>query len=267
MHAVADALHLAGDGLFAAPKQPDDPADRGDDADDREQQDDCADPSGGVQQMDEPFHMRSLSQPAEANLLAPKPMWRMSNALKITQNDALIVVDVQNDFLPGGALAVAEGNRVLDPLNELIPRFWHVYATRDWHPRDHKGFVANGGPWPFHCLQGTLGAEISPKLDHDHIGTVISKGIDPETEGYSAFDGTDLEARLKAEGIKRVFVAGLATDYCVKATALEARKKRFNVVIVTDAIAAVKLKPEHENAALNAMRAAGCTLAESTAIK
>lgn len=187
----------------------------------------------------------------------------MNNALTITENDALIVVDVQNDFLPGGALAVAEGNRVLEPLNALIPRFWHVYATRDWHPRNHKGFTQNGGPWPFHCLQGTIGAEISPKLDHDHIGTVISKGVDPNTEGYSAFDGTDLEERLKAEGVKRVFVGGLATDYCVKATALEARKRRFPVIVVTDAIAAVKIKPEHETDAINAMRAAGCVLAES----
>jgi nicotinamidase/pyrazinamidase len=191
----------------------------------------------------------------------------MSEKVTVADSDALIVVDVQNDFLPGGALAVAEGNRVIEPINDLIPRFTHVYATRDWHPRNHKGFSANGGPWPFHCLQGTIGAEISPKLDHDHIGTVVSKGTDPDTEGYSAFDGTNLDQLLRDEGVKRVFVAGLATDYCVKATALEARKRRFPVVVITDAIAAVKVKAGDETAALNAMRAAGCMLVATKAIK
>jgi len=188
----------------------------------------------------------------------------MSKPLSITPHDALIVVDVQNDFLPGGALAVAEGNRVLGPLNELMPRFSHVYATRDWHPRNHKSFAAHGGPWPFHCVQGTRGAELSSRLDQGRIGAVISKGTEPETEGYSAFDGTDLAARLKKEGVTRVFVGGLATDYCVKATALDARKRRFPVVVVTDAIAAVKVKPEDEPAALDAMRTAGCTLVDSS---
>jgi nicotinamidase/pyrazinamidase len=191
----------------------------------------------------------------------------MEKGLTIMENDALIVVDVQNDFLPGGALAVTEGHRVIGPLNELMPRFSHVYATRDWHPRNHKSFSAHGGPWPHHCVQGSLGAEISPKLDHGHIHAVISKGTDTETEGYSAFDGTDLEQRLRAEGIERLFVAGLATDYCVKATVLDARKRRFPVVVVTDAVAAVKVKPEDEMAAINAMRAAGCTLAHSGEIR
>jgi len=204
---------------------------------------------------------------ADPILVAPNAFYPMSKPLSITKNDALIVVDVQNDFLPGGALAVAEGDRVHGPLNELMPRFSHVYATRDWHPRNHKSFAANGGPWPFHCVQGTGGAELSPKLNQRHVGTVISKGTDPETEGYSAFDGTELEARLKKAGVTRVFVAGLATDYCVKATALDARKRHLPVVVVTDAIAAVKVKPEDESAALRAMRTAGCTLVESSGIR
>src|ERR1700680_4817655 len=142
--------------------------------------------------------------------------------LILSDRDALIVVDVQNDFLPGGALPVAEGGRVHAPLNALMPMFSRRYATRDWHPRNHRGFIAHGGRWPFHCVQGTIGAELSPRLLTQYIDEVVPKGIDPDTEGYSAFDGTDLEARLREAEVKRVFVAGLATDYCVKATALEA---------------------------------------------
>ena len=190
----------------------------------------------------------------------------MSKTLEITANDALIVVDVQNDFLPGGALAVAEGHRVLDPINKLMPRFRSVYATRDWHPHNHQSFAAHGGPWPYHCVQGSPGAELSPKLAHQHIKKIVSKGTDPETEGYSAFDGTDLEQHLRSAGVKRVFVGGLATDYCIKATALDARARHFPVVVVTDAIAAVKVKPEDEAAALETMRAAGCVLAHSDEI-
>ena len=186
--------------------------------------------------------------------------------IEITPSDALIVVDPQNDFLPGGALPVAEGNRIFGPINTIAPRFRRVFATRDWHPKDHKYFSAEGGPWPYHCLQNTAGAEFSPKLDVSHINAVISKGTNRDTDGYSGFAETDLDQRLRAEGVKRVFVAGLATDYCVKATAIEARERGFDTVVLTDAIAAVKVKPEDERAALDAMRDAGCLLASTTDI-
>jgi nicotinamidase/pyrazinamidase len=178
-------------------------------------------------------------------------------ALTINDDDALIVVDVQNDFLPGGALPVSEGNRIFEPLNRVMPLFKRVYATRDWHPPDHSGFQQHGGPWPFHCLQNTAGAQFSPKLKVEHVDTIFSKGVDPKTEGYSGFDGTDLAEQLKKDGVRRVFVAGLATDYCVRATAIEAKQLGFDVVVLTDAIAAVNVKPEDEQKALDDMRSAG----------
>lgn len=184
-------------------------------------------------------------------------------AITITDDDALVVVDVQNDFLPGGALAVAQGDRIFEPLNALMPRFRRVYATRDWHPKNHAGFQAEGGPWPFHCLQNSPGAEFSPKLKTQHVDAVISKGIDPQTQGYSGFDGTDLAQQLHRDKVKRVFVAGLATDYCVRATAIEARQHGFDVVVLTDAIAAVNVKPDDERKALDDMKGAGVRLATS----
>ena len=190
----------------------------------------------------------------------------MKQPLAITDKDALIIVDVQNDFLPGGKLAVAEGDRVHEPLNALMDQFFHVYATRDWHPRDHSSFAHVGGPWPPHCVQETVGAAFSPKLRTATIEAVISKGVDPASEGYSAFDGTDLAQRLRKADINRLFVGGLATDYCVRATALDARRLGFAVVVVTDAIAAVKVKPHHERKALEEMRAAGCILVHSSDI-
>jgi nicotinamidase-related amidase len=187
----------------------------------------------------------------------------MSPGTTVTDRDALIVVDVQNDFLPGGNLAVAEGHRVLAPLNALIDRFSHVYATRDWHPRDHSSFAVAGGPWPPHCVQDTPGAAFSAGLRTATVEAVISKGVDPATEGYSGFDGTDLERRLRDAGITRVFIGGLATDYCVRATALDARRLGFAVVVVTDAVAAVNVKPDDERKALEEMRAEGCSLVHS----
>ena len=190
----------------------------------------------------------------------------MASELNITGRDALIIVDVQNDFLPGGKLAVAQGDRVHEPLNDLTQRFSHVYATRDWHPHDHSSFAHRGGPWPPHCVQETDGAAFSPKLRTATIEAVISKGVHSESEGYSGFDGTDLEQQLRGAGVTRVFVGGLATDYCVRATALDARRLGFDVVVVTDAIAAVNVKPGDERTALDEMRAAGCALTHSSEI-
>jgi nicotinamidase/pyrazinamidase len=179
----------------------------------------------------------------------------------VTDGDALVIVDPQNDFLPGGSLAVADGFRIFDPINRIAPHFAHVFATRDWHPEDHAFFQAKGGPWPFHCLAGTKGAEFSDRLHLEHVHEIVSKGTDPDTDGYSGFAGTDLERQLREGGVTRIFVCGLATDYCVKATAVEARDRGFDVVVLTDAIAAVNLQPGDEAAALQEMQTRGATLA------
>jgi len=184
--------------------------------------------------------------------------------LTITSDDALVVVDPQNDFLPGGSLPVAQGNRIFAPINALMPRFPRVYVTRDWHPRNHAYFQAQGGPWPYHCLQGTPGAEFSPLLNRSEIDVVISKGTDPATDGYSGFAGTDLAEQLRRAGVKRIFVCGLATDYCVKATAIEGVRHGFQVVVISDAIAAVNVAPGDEEAAIAEMRGAGVQMIASS---
>jgi nicotinamidase/pyrazinamidase len=179
----------------------------------------------------------------------------------IGPNDALIVVDPQNDFLPGGSLPVAQGFRIFDPINGVMPQFRHVFATRDWHPHHHKYFKAHGGPWPFHCLADSPGAAFSDRLHAHHLHEIVSKGTDPHTDGYSGFAGTDLAQQLRDRGVERVFVCGLATDYCVKATAIEAIENGFEAVVLTDAIAAVNAQPGDEEAALQEMRGRGVQLA------
>ena len=183
--------------------------------------------------------------------------------MHIEPNDALLVVDVQNDFLPGGSLAVAQGRRILAPINRLMPRFPFVAATRDWHPPEHRFFSRHGGPWPDHCLQGTRGAEFDAELEREHVDAIVSKGVDPQTDGYSGFAGTGLEDDLRGRGIRRVFVCGLATDYCVKATALDARRHGFDTFVIGDAIAAVNLEAGDEERALGELRAAGIPVIES----
>ncbi|MFN2529114.1 MAG: isochorismatase family protein [Candidatus Baltobacteraceae bacterium] len=184
--------------------------------------------------------------------------------VKIEPTDALVIVDPQNDFLPGGSLAVAGGNRIFEPINRLMPLFDHVLATRDWHPKDHAYFECNGGIWPFHCLADSQGAEFSPLLDATHIDFVMSKGTDPHTDGYSAFAGTDFAEHLRTRGVKRLFVSGLATDYCVKMTAIEAKHHGFEAFVLTDAIAAVNIKPNDEAKALTDMQGHGVILLRST---
>jgi nicotinamidase/pyrazinamidase len=180
--------------------------------------------------------------------------------MQIEPTDALIVVDPQNDFLPGGSLAVPDGNRILEPINALMPHFGYVVASRDWHPRNHAYFQANGGPWPWHCLARTFGAQFSPLLHTDQIDDVVSKGTDPKTDGYSAFADTDLSLLLRKHGVRRVFVCGLATDYCVKATTLEAIANGFDAVVIADAIAGIDVKPGDVDRALDEMRAKGAQL-------
>ncbi len=178
--------------------------------------------------------------------------------------DALIIVDVQNDFCPGGSLAVPEGDQVIPPINALLRKAQClVIATRDWHPDDHCSFKEKGGTWPVHCVKGTKGAEFHPDLEISRIGEIISKGTDPEKEAYSGFEGTDLVGLLRRKGINRVFISGLATEYCVKATALDALKEGFQVVVLEDAIRGVEVKGGDIEKAIAEMKASGIVFTTS----
>ena len=176
---------------------------------------------------------------------------------------ALIVVDVQNDFCPGGTLAIPHGDEVVAPLNRLIDEFLErgdpVYKSRDWHSPSTKHFTAYGGTWPVHCVQNTEGAKFHPALHDDPRIQVISKGLG-NTDGYSAFDETDLGSRLKQAGVEEVVVGGLATDYCVKHTVLEALKQGYKVRAVEDAMRPVELRPGDGERAIEEMRAAGAEI-------
>ena len=176
--------------------------------------------------------------------------------------EALLIVDFQNDFTPGGALAVPEGDAIADRLNELAAdeRFELVVATRDWHPPDHGSFQEHGGPWPVHCVQGTEGAELHPALDVSKVHVVVDKGQDRDTEGYSGFEGTDLASLLRERGIDRVTVVGLATDYCVKNTALHALREGFEVLVDPEAVRGVDVEPGDSERALEELRLAGASL-------
>lgn len=182
----------------------------------------------------------------------------------VRDDDALVIVDVQHDFLPGGTLGVAQGERILDPIDALASRFARVYATRDWHPPDHSSFAPQGGPWPIHCVAGSHGAAFHPRLPLDRVDLVVDKGIDVPTDGYSGFAATVLEDDLRAHRVHRVFVCGLATDYCVKATALDAQRAGFETVVIEDASAAVDVQPGDEARALDELRAAGVAIARSS---
>ena len=183
----------------------------------------------------------------------------MSNRKK-----ALIVVDVQNDFCPGGSLAVAHGDEVVKPLNKLAGEFMDrgelVFKTRDWHPARTKHFQTYGGAWPVHCVQNTVGAKFHPDLIDDPRITVISKGIDENADGYSGFDGTNLAQILREQGVEEVWVGGLATDYCVKHTVLDALHEGFAVKALADAMRPVNVNPEDGQQAIAEMRKAGAEI-------
>jgi nicotinamidase/pyrazinamidase len=171
--------------------------------------------------------------------------------------EALIVVDVQNDFCPGGALAVPDGDAVVERVNQLARDASFVVATRDWHPADHGSFGPQGGPWPAHCVQGTEGAELHPGIDRDLIDVVVDKGRAVDRDGYSGFEDTDLASVLRERGVTAVDVAGLALDYCVKATALDARRAGLDVTVHRGATRAVEVSPGDGERAVSELRAAG----------
>jgi nicotinamidase/pyrazinamidase len=176
--------------------------------------------------------------------------------------EALVIVDFQNDFTLGGALAVRDGDRIAGRVNELAadPRFELVVATRDWHPPDHGSFEERGGPWPVHCVQDSEGAQLHPALQQQEVDVVIDKGTDPNTEGYSGFDGTNLGELLEQRGIDRVTVVGLATDYCVKNTALDALRQGLDVTVDSAAVRGVDVKEGDSERALEELRSAGATV-------
>lgn len=176
---------------------------------------------------------------------------------------ALIVVDVQNDFCPGGTLAVEHGDEVVEPLNKLMEEFLErsepVFKSRDWHPPQTKHFSDYGGTWPIHCVQNTRGAEFHPNLLDDKHIRIISKGLGDE-DSYSAFDGTDLALQLQRLGVEEVWVGGLATDYCVKNTVLDALKQGFRVKALKDAMRPVEIQPGDGERAIDEMRQAGAEI-------
>lgn len=183
--------------------------------------------------------------------------------------DALLVVDVQNDFLPGGALAIPGGERVIACLHGWIERFsasgQPIFAARDWHPADHCSFRSHGGSWPPHCIAGTMGAAFPTGLGLPPSVAIISKATAASDEAYSAFAGTDLDRRLRAVGVRRLIVGGLATDYCVLGTVLDARHLGFAVLLPLDGLRAVDAKPGDGRRALATMVAAGAELLVATA--
>jgi nicotinamidase/pyrazinamidase len=177
---------------------------------------------------------------------------------------ALLVIDYQNDFAaPDGALSVAGGDAIAGRINELMRSGDHelVVATRDWHPPDHGSFTEQGGVWPVHCVRDTPGAQLHPGLDEAAVDVIVDKGQDPGTDGYSGFDGTRLAELLRERGIDQVTVVGLATDYCVKNTALEALQAGFAVTVDTTAVRGVDVEPGDSDRALAELRAAGAAMA------
>ena len=188
---------------------------------------------------------------------------------------ALVIVDVQNDFCPGGTLAVPDGDRVVAPLSRLAKRFaaagLPVFASRDWHPPDTGHFQRFGGPWPVHCIRDTLGAAFHPDLHLPETTVVVSKGMDPAADGYSAFEGISeqnqrLADLLAVHGVQHLCIGGLATDYCVRATVLEALARGFGVTLLVDAVAGVDLQPGDAERAIREMEAAGARLLPSDAL-
>jgi nicotinamidase/pyrazinamidase len=202
-----------------------------------------------------------------ARARARRPAWYEGGVAEIGAGDALLVVDVQNDFCPGGALPVPDGDAVVPALNRWIERTTRagapVFASRDWHPSGHASFRERGGPWPPHCVQGTRGAELRADLALPAGAVVVSKGASAERDAYSAFEGTDLAAQLRASGVRRLFVGGLALDYCVRASALDALEQGLEVVLLVRATRPVDAQPGDGARALAELRAAGALLDDS----
>jgi nicotinamidase/pyrazinamidase len=191
----------------------------------------------------------------------------MFMSISLQPSDALVVVDMQKDFMPGGPLAVNQGDQIIPIINRLLARFSCRVFTRDWHPAHHISFSAHptfkDNSWPPHCVQNSPGAGFHPSLRVDLADRIISKGTDQKQEAYSGFQGTDLEAWLEARNVQRVFIAGVATDYCVKATALDAKAAGFSTFVIQDAVRGVDQPAGNAAAALAELEQAGVLLTTS----
>jgi nicotinamidase/pyrazinamidase len=182
-------------------------------------------------------------------------------------SNALLIIDFQNDFTSGGALEVPGGDEIAEPVKRLAQQFDHVFATRDWHPPDHSSFETEGGPWPVHCVQGTHGAELHPAMRDVEVEEVVDVGAEREDQGYSGFEKSKLADLLHERDVTEVAVVGLATDYCVRASAIDACREGFDTTVVTDAIRAVDVNPGDGERALEDMKEAGARLAMSDALR
>jgi nicotinamidase/pyrazinamidase len=190
----------------------------------------------------------------------------LNQKLTLSSSDALLVTDMQIDFLPGGALPVANADELIPVINSYIKRLEntaHIIASRDWHPLNHMSFKEQGGPWPPHCVQNTAGAKFTPDLKLPSETLVISKATDPTREAYSVFDGTPLEEELRKMDVKRLFVAGVATDYCVVNTVLDARKLGLETLVLMDATLGIDVTPGDVDRAVDVIVKSGAQQATS----
>jgi len=191
----------------------------------------------------------------------------LKKAYEITSSDVLLVTDIQLDFLPGGALPISDGDQIIPVLNEYIKRFNRagtpIFASRDFHSPTHMSFKAQGGPWPAHCVQDTRGAMFSPDLKLPKTTVVVFKATDPMRESYSVFDGTLFAEELKERNAKRIFIGGLATDYCVLNTVMDARKIGYETVVLMDATRGINVKSGDVDSAVETMIMNGAELATS----
>ncbi|MDA1297769.1 MAG: nicotinamidase [Chloroflexi bacterium] len=191
--------------------------------------------------------------------------------MKLNETDALIIVDVQNDFCPGGSLPVEGGDDVATALSGMALQFRikgaRIFATQDWHPENHSSFAAQGGPWPPHCVQGSHGAEFHANMRLPIGTSIVRKGADKAIDAYSGILDSNLEEQLRRAGVQRLFVGGLATDYCVLNTVLDARKLGFETFLIQDATAAVNVEPEDGEKAVQKMRDSGAATVTAGEIK
>jgi nicotinamidase/pyrazinamidase len=198
--------------------------------------------------------------------MRPTPREIGDRGPELEPSDALLIIDVQNDFCARGSLPVPDGDAVVPVLNRWIVAARRagvpIVASRDWHPAGHVSFRARGGPWPPHCVQGTRGAEFHPALDLPPDAPIVSKGENPDRDNYSDFQQTDLAARLRRQGVRRLFVGGLALDYCVRATILDAIREGFEVHLIRAATRAVDVNPGEGERALQQIRTAGARIEE-----
>ncbi len=188
-------------------------------------------------------------------------------AIKLDRSCALVIVDIQNDFMPTGTLPVPDADKIVPVLNKYIDMFvsnkLHIFATRDWHPPNHISFKQRGGVWSMHCVKDTLGAEFHHDLKLPRSATIISKGVEADREAYSGFEGTDLAKKLEENGVRCVLIGGVATDYCVKNTALDAIKFGLDVILLEDAVKGIK----NNHDAIKEMRGKGTKIANINGIE